>query len=254
MNRSTSLIHDDETLESLFGGRLKILQKKKGYRYTIDSILLAYFVELKEEERLLELGAGSGVISLVLAFRNPSIRITGIEIQDGLAGMAGRSVALNDLVGRVEIFHGDARNAGNFVEARSFDVAVFNPPYRKMGSGKMNPQEEKALARHEVAGSVTDFLRTARHALKPGGRACLIYPCSRMVEALHRMRSEKLEPKRLRMVHSRPGSRGDFILVEGMKGGGEELSVLPPLFIYDGTGGYSVELESLFKNLSAPAG
>jgi tRNA1Val (adenine37-N6)-methyltransferase len=75
-----------------------------------------------------------------------------------------------------------------------------------------------------------------------------------MVEALHRMRSEKLEPKRLRMVHSRPGSRGDFILVEGMKGGGEELSVLPPLFIYDGTGGYSVELESLFKNLSAPAG
>jgi tRNA1Val (adenine37-N6)-methyltransferase len=168
--------------------------------------------------------------------------------------MAGRSVALNDLVGRVEIFHGDARNAGNFVEARSFDVAVFNPPYRKMGSGKMNPQEEKALARHEVAGSVTDFLRAARHALKPGGRACLIYPCSRMVEALHRMRSEKLEPKRLRMVHSRPGSRGDFILVEGMKGGGEELSVLPPLFIYDGTGGYSVELESLFKNLSAPAG
>jgi len=250
----TSLIREDETVEALFGGRLKILQKKKGYRYTIDSILLAHFVELKEEERLLELGAGSGVISLVLAFRNPSIRITGIEIQDGLAGMAGRSVALNDLVGRVEIFHGDARNAGNFVEARSFDVAVFNPPYRKMGSGKMNPQEEKALARHEVAGSVTDFLRAARHALKPGGRACLIYPCSRMVEALHRMRSEKLEPKRLRMVHSRPESRGDFILVEGMKGGGEELSVLPPLFIYNGTGGYSVELESLFKNLSAPAG
>jgi tRNA1Val (adenine37-N6)-methyltransferase len=254
MNRSTSLIHDDETLESLFGGRLKILQKKKGYRYTIDSILLAHFVELKEEERLLELGAGSGVISLVLAFRNPSIRVTGIEIQEGLAGMAGRSVALNGLEGRAEMFHGDARNADDFVEARSFDVAVFNPPYRKMGSGRVNPREEKALARHEVAGSVTDFLRTARHALKPGGRACLIYPCSRMVEALHRMRSEKLEPKRLRMVHSRPGSRGDFILVEGMKGGGEELSVLPPLFIYDGDGGYSVELESLFKNLSAPAG
>jgi tRNA1(Val) A37 N6-methylase TrmN6 len=254
MDRSASLIHDDETVETLFGGRLKILQKKKGYRYTIDSILLAHFVELKEEERLLELGAGSGVISLVLAFRNPSIRITGIEIQEGLAGMARRSIALNGLEGRVEIFHGDAGNAGDYAEARSFDVAVFNPPYRKVGSGRVNPREEKALARHEVAGSVTDFLRTARHALKPGGRVCLIYPCSRMVEALHRMRSEKLEPKRLRMVHSSPDSRGDFILVEGLKGGGEELSVLTPLFIYDGAGGYSVELKSLFKNLSAPAG
>jgi tRNA1Val (adenine37-N6)-methyltransferase len=249
-----SLIRDDETVETLFGGRLKILQKKKGYRYTIDSILLAHFIELKEDERLLELGAGSGVISLVLAFQNPSVRITGIEIQEGLAGMAGRCIALNGLEGHVEIFHGDARNADDFVEARSFDVAVFNPPYRKMGTGRVNTREEKALARHEVAGSVKDFLRTARHTLKPGGRACLIYPCSRMVEALHRMRSEKLEPKRLRLVHSRPGSRGDFILVEGMKGGGEELSVLPPLFIYDAGGGYSEELEALFRNLSAPAG
>ena len=250
----TSLIRADETVETLFGGRLKILQKKKGYRYTIDSILLAHFIELKEEERLLELGAGSGVISLVLAFRNPSIRITGIEIQEGLAGMAGRSIVLNGLEDRVEIFHGDARNAGDYAEARSFDVAIFNPPYRKMSTGRVNPREEKALARHEVAGSVKDFLRTARHALKPGGRVCLIYPCSRMVEALHRMRSEKLEPKRLRMVHSRPESRGDFILVEGMKDGGEELSVLPPLLIYEADGGYSEEMETLFMILSAPAG
>lgn len=253
MDRSASLIYDDETVETLFGGRLKVLQKKKGYRYTIDSILLAHFVELNEEDRILEIGAGSGVISLVLAYRNPSIRITGIEIQERLAAMAGRSIALNGLEDRVEIFHGDARNAGDHAEARSFDVAVFNPPYRKRGSGRVNPREEKALARHEVEGSVTDFLRAARYALKPGGRSFLIYPCSRMVEALHRMRSEKLEPKRLRMVHSKPGSRGDFILVEGMKGGGEELSVLPPLFIYDGDGGYSEELKEIIRDLSAPA-
>jgi tRNA1Val (adenine37-N6)-methyltransferase len=253
MNRSASLIHDDETVESLFGGRLKILQKKKGYRYTIDSILLAHFVELHEEERLLELGAGSGVISLVLAFRCPTLRVTGIELQEDLVGMAGRSVLMNNMEGRVEILHGDARKADDLLKARSCDVAVFNPPYRKMGSGKMNPQAEKALARHEIAGSVTEFLRAAAHALKPGGRMCLIYPCSRMVEAIHQMRSKKLEPKRLRMVHSRPGSRGDFILVEGLKGGGEELSVLPPLFIYKENEGYSEELEELFRNLSAPA-
>ncbi len=252
MDRSASLIHEDETVESLFGGRLKILQKKRGYRYTIDSILLAHFVEHKAEERLLELGAGSGVISLVLAYRCPTIHVTGIEIQEDLAGMAGRSVLLNSMQGRVKVLHGDARKAEDFLEARSYDAAVFNPPYRKMGSGKMNPQAEKALARHVITGSVRDFLRAAAHALKPGGRVCLIYPCLRMVEAVHQMRSKKLEPKRLCMVHSRPGSRGDFILVEGLKGGGEELSVLPPLFIYEKNGGYSEELEAMFRNLSAP--
>ncbi len=254
MDSSDSLIRDDETMESLFGGRLKILQKKKGYRYTIDSVLLAHFVEPKKGERILELGAGSGVISLLLAFRNPGVRVTGLELQADLADMAGRSVAMNGLEGRVKMICGDARKAADLLEARSQDVVVFNPPYRKMGSGKLNPGREKALARHEIAGSIADFLRAASHALEPGGRVCLIYPCTRMVEAIHRMRVEKMEPKRLRMVHSKPGSRGDFILVEGMKGGGEELAVLPPLFIYKEGEGYSEELEALFRNLSDSAG
>jgi tRNA1Val (adenine37-N6)-methyltransferase len=251
---ATSLIREDETLESLFGGRLQILQKKKGYRYTIDSVLLAHFVEPKRGERILELGAGSGVISLLLAFRNPGVRVTGLELQAELADMAGRSVSLNGLEGRMKMIRGDARKAAELLEAQSQDVVVFNPPYRKMGSGKVNPGREKALARHEIAGSIADFLKAASHALEPGGRVCLIYPCSRMVEAIHRMRAEKMEPKRLRMVYSRPGSRGDFILVEGMKGGGEELAVLPPLFIYQEGEGYSEELEELFRNLSDPAG
>jgi tRNA1Val (adenine37-N6)-methyltransferase len=249
-----SLMKEDETLESLFGGRLKILQKKKGYRYTIDSVLLAHFVEPKKGERILELGAGSGVISLLLAFRNPGVRVTGLELQADLADMAGRSVAMNDLEGRVKMICGDARKAADLLEARSKDVVVFNPPYRKVGSGKLNPGREKALARHEIAGSIEDFMRAASYALEPGGRVCLIYPCTRMVEAIHRMRVEKMEPKRLRIVHSRPGSRGDFILVEGMKGGGEELAVLPPLFIYKDGEGYSEELEALFRNLSDSAG
>ncbi len=254
MDRADSLIHDDETLESLFSGRLRILQKKKGYRYTIDSVLLAHFVEPKKGERILELGVGSGVISLLLAFRNPGLRVTGLELQAELADMAGRSVAMNGFEGRVKMICGDARKAAEFLEARSHDVAIFNPPYRKMGSGQVNPATEKALARHEIAGSIADFLKAASHTLEPGGRVCMIYPCSRMVEAIHRMRAGKMEPKRLRMVHSRPGSRGDFILLEGVKGGGEELAVLPPLFIYKEGEGYSEEMETLFRNLSGAAG
>ncbi|MGE5844276.1 MAG: tRNA1(Val) (adenine(37)-N6)-methyltransferase [Syntrophaceae bacterium] len=254
MDRHDSLIHDDETVESLYGGRLRILQKKKGYRYTIDSVLLAHFVEPRKGERILELGAGSGVISLLLAFRNPGVRVTGLELQAELADMAKRSVSMNSLEGRVDIIPGDVRNAPDLLGARSQDVVVFNPPYRKMGSGKLNPGKEKALARHELAGSIADFLRAASYALEPGGRVCLIYPCSRMVEAIHRMRVEKMEPKRLRMVHSRLGAKGDFILVEGTKGGGEELAVLPPLFVYRGDEEYSEELEALFRDLSGAAG
>jgi tRNA1Val (adenine37-N6)-methyltransferase len=241
-------------VETLCGGRLRILQKKKGFRYTIDSILLAHFAGLKEAGRILELGAGSAVVSLLLAFRYPGARVTAVEIQDDLADMARRSVSLNGMDGRVEILHGDARRVGEFLKARAFDLAVFNPPYRKMGSGRVNRGAGKALARHEIAGSVTDFLEAAFHALKAGGRVCLIYPCSRMVEAIHQMRVKGLEPKVLRMVHSKPGSRGDFILVEGLKGGGEELKVLPPLFIYKEGGDYSDELAALFRGLSAHEG
>lgn len=250
----TPLIRDGETLESLCGGNLKIIQKKKGYRYTIDSVLLAGFVEPKAADRILELGAGSAVISLLLACRHRGVRVTAVELQQGLADMARRSVSLNRLDDRVRVLQGDLRKASGFLEPQGWDIAVFNPPYRKVGSGRVNPLEEKALARHEVAGSVVEFLEAARRALKPGGRACLIYPCSRMVEAVHGMRSLKLEPKRLRMVHSRPGSRGDFILIDGVKGGGEEMSVLAPLFIYKEEGGYSDELERLFRESSAPAG
>jgi tRNA1Val (adenine37-N6)-methyltransferase len=249
-----SMTRDDETLELLYAGRLQILQKKKGHRYTIDSVLLAQFVEPKKGERILELGAGSGVIGLLLAFRNPGVRVTGLELQAELADMAGRSILMNGLESRVNIIPGDVRNAPELLKARSHDVVVFNPPYRKMGSGKLNPGKEKALARHEIAGSISDFLKAASYALEQGGRVCLIYPCSRMVEAVHRMRMEKMEPKRLRMVHSRPGSRGDFILVEGVKGGGEELAVLPPLFVYREDERYSEELEELFKNLSGAEG
>jgi len=251
MDRSETLIREDETVESLCGGRLRVIQKKRGYRYTIDSLLLAGFVEPKETDRVLELGAGSAVISLLLAHRHRGLRVTAVELQAGLAEMAGRSVSLNGLDDRVAILQGDLRKAEAFLDAQAWDEAVFNPPYRKMGTGRVNPGEEKALSRHEIAGSAADFLRAAYRALRPGGRACLIYPCSRMVEVLHGMRSLRLEPKRFRMVHSKPGSRGDFVLVEGVKGGGEELSVLPPLFLYGEEGGYSGDMETLLRSIAA---
>jgi len=246
------LQREDETLDELFGGRLRILQKKRGYRFSIDAILLADFVRLKRSETVIDLGAGSGVITIVLARRFPrSGRIVGLELQGQLADMARRSVEVNRLEERIDILQGDIRDVRTSLAAESFDVAVFNPPYRKAGSGRINPDEERALARHEIWGGAADFLAASARLLKDGGRVYLIYPAKRMVEVLHRMHALHLEPKKLRIVYSRASSEGDFILVEGLKGGGEELKVLPPLYIYGEKGIYSGEMKDIFNALSA---
>ena len=165
--------------------------------------------------------------------------------------MAKRSVILNGLEGYVEIRRGDVRRPETLCGPQSFSAAVFNPPYRRLRSGRMNPDPEKAVARHEIAGTAGDFLAAAVYALRPDGRAYAIYPAARMVELLSRMRERRIEPKRLRLVHSRPGGSGAFVLLEGVKGGREGLKVLPPLFIHEEPGGYTSEMTEIFRDLSA---
>jgi tRNA1Val (adenine37-N6)-methyltransferase len=244
----------EETLDEILGGRLRIIQKKRGYRFSLDALLLAAFVVLRRNDDLIDLGTGSGVVAMILARRFLSGRILGIDIQEELVERAARSAALNGLEGRVAFCRGDVRHPGSFCAPGSFDAAVFNPPYRRISSGRRNPDPEKAVARHEIRGTAKDFLAAADHALREGGRVHAIYPATRMVEIISRMRGCGIEPKRLRVVHSRPGGTGVFVLVEGVKGGGEELLVEPPLHIY-GEGGYSGEMRAIFSELSAfPSG
>ncbi len=244
-------IRQDETLDKL-PGNMQILQKTKGYRFSLDALLLAHFVRLRVGEQVLEMGAGSGVISLLLAGRWERTSVTGIDLQEGLVDMALRSIALNGLYERVNMRHGDVRKIKMIFPPRSFDVVVSNPPYRKMNSGRINPDREKALARHELAGTVRDFLQAAAYVLKPAGRAYFIYPASRMVELLSSMREARVEPKRLRPVYSRAGTAGQFLLTEGLREGGEELEVMPPLFVFGEKEDYSEEMTGIFRELSAP--
>lgn len=242
---------EGETVDAICGGRLRIIQKKRGYRFSLDALLLAHFVALRKGDEVIDLGTGGGVIALILAYRFGCGRVLGIDIQQGLVEMAGRSVALNRLEGQVEIRRGDIRFPDGFCRPQSFSTAVFNPPYRRLRSGRLNPDSEKAVARHETAGSAGDFFAAASYALRPDGQAYAIYPASRMVELLLRMRESRIEPKQLRMVHSRRGGPGVFVLLEGVKGGREELKALPPLFIYGEAGGYTPEMKEIFTDLSA---
>lgn len=237
---------EGETLEILLNGALKICQREKGYRFSIDALLLASFFHEKPEENILEIGPGSGIISLILAVRNPTVRIKGLEIQDDLADLARRNAALNNLSERVCIETGDIRQISS---QPLFDAAVFNPPYRKVNTGKTNILPQKAIARHEMTGSLKDFLHGSYRLLKPSGRVAFIYPAARGAEAISAMRQERIEPKRMRVVHSYPNAAGQFLLIEGFKNGGEELHILPPLFIYHEGKTYSPEMTQILMDL-----
>ncbi|MDO9516150.1 MAG: tRNA1(Val) (adenine(37)-N6)-methyltransferase [Syntrophales bacterium] len=249
-SETSGLRHDGETIDEFFSGRLRVLQKEKGYRFSVDSLLLADFVTLRSGARVADLGTGSGIIALILALRFPKASIAEVEIQKDLADMAGRSITLNGLEDRISVSSGDVKNIRKLFGPRSFDAVVFNPPYRRLNSGKINPDSQKAVARHEISGTIDDFLASARYLLKDSGRVYVIYPAARAVQLIARMRRNGIEPKRLRIVHSNGTSGGVFVLAEGVKGAGEELEILAPLFIYRDDGRYSDEVNEILGGSS----
>jgi len=221
----------DETLDPFFDGSLQILQKKKGYRFSIDAILLSQFISLRKGEKAIDLGTGCGIIPLLLAKATKAHAFVGIEIQRDLAELAGRNVALNRLEERITILHRDFKTLKGVFSPGAFDVVFSNPPYRKHLTGRVNPSPEKAIARHEIKGTLDDLIKMAAYLLPAKGRCYLIYSASRAVDLLFTLRRHKLEPKRLRFVHPKKEEDAKFILVESVKASGAELKVMGPLFL-----------------------
>lgn len=223
----------DETMDTLFNGRIKLFQSRRGYRFTLDAVLLAHFIHAKPRDRIVDLGAGNGAISLMLAYLNPSAPITGVEIQPAMIQRARRNVFLNGLEKRIKIIARDVRAIAGLAQPESFDVAVCNPPYRAPLSGRVSPNAEKRIARHEFAGALEHFVGAGGYLLAQKGRMALVYPAFRSVDLLTVMRAAGVEPKRIRMVHSSSASEASLVLAEGVKGGNGGITVEPPLIVYD---------------------
>jgi tRNA1Val (adenine37-N6)-methyltransferase len=237
----------DETLDALFAGEIQVYQSRAGYRFSLDAVLLAHFVTLKRRERIVDLGAGNGAITLMLAFLYPGARLVGIEIQPAMLERARRSVVLNGFAGRVSMHSGDVRTPGTLGEAASFDAVVCNPPYRTPLSGRVSPNSEKRIARHEFEGTLRHFLHAGNVLLRRKGRLALIYPAFRCIDLIVAMRAAGIEPKRMRMVHSSRRSEASLVLVEGIKGGKSEIAVEAPLFVYDEQHRYSAEVAAMLR-------
>jgi len=235
----------DETFDTLFEGKLKFAQAREGYRSSLDAILLAHFVTARGQDKIAELGSGNGVIALMLAHLHESVSVVGIELQPGMAERARRNVQLNGLDQQVQIRNGDVREIKRVMSSRSFDIVVCNPPYRRPASGRISPNDEKRLARHQCEGDLRDFVLAGAYLLSTKGRMFLIYTVEKSVELFEVLCRGGIEPKRVRTVHSFRDAEASLILVEGVKGGRRGVQIQAPLVVYDSGKRYTAEVREM---------
>ena len=227
-SRSTEIIlRPDERIDCFMDGRLKLIQSKDGYRFSIDAILLAEFVTIRQGDVVVDLGTGCGVIPLILLLTKLVGYAFGLEIQEELAGQAARNVLLNGFDDKMRVVLGDIKNPP--IAEGSADVVICNPPYRQVKSGRINPDSRRAIARHEIMANIDDILHAARSVLRKKGRLALIYPSVRLADILVRMRRFDMEPKKIQIIYPDLNSGAKLVLVEAILGGRPGLKISPPI-------------------------
>jgi tRNA1Val (adenine37-N6)-methyltransferase len=235
----------NETLDALFQGKLSLYQSRSGYRVSLDAVLLAYFATVRAGDDIADLGTGNGVIAMMLARMQRSRSIVGVEIQPAMAERAEKNIKLNRLESRVRIVCADLRAIAQNFKPGGFSLVTANPPYRKPTSGRISPQAEKKIARHEISATLDDFVAAGAYLLPAKGRMALVYSATRAIDLMAAMRDAKIEPKRLRMVHSFAGAEASLILVEGVKDGRGGVAALAPLVLYDRSKRYTAEVQKM---------
>lgn len=239
----------EETFEDIKMDGLRLVQKKKGFRYGMDAILLSQFAHVTKHTRAVDLGTGTGIISLLLGKRGAKA-VTAIEQNPVMAELAERNARLNEMDDIMRVICGDVCHIREHLAAESADLVVSNPPYRVVDTGKIAALDDVARARHEITASLADFVRAAHYLVKYRGRFAMIHLPERMVEILGLLHDMNLEPKRLRMVYPNRSLPPSMFLVESIKGakaGG--LTVLPPLILMEEDGTYSREILSYHNML-----
>jgi len=238
---------DPLTNDIFLGGGIRLRQPRHGYRFSIDAVILAGSLHPRPGDSMVDLGTGCGIVPILLSHRWPSVRIWGVEVQAELAAVAVENVRTNAMEPQVTILNADLRDVSAGLLGGPVDWVVANPPYRRGRSGRVNPNCQRALARHEIAMTLPDLVAAARRLLKTGGRFVAIYGAERTADLLFHMRSGHIEPKRLQAIQPDPQSNARLILVEGIKDGKPGAALVPPLIIREGSGRYSTEIDKMFS-------
>lgn len=225
---------------------IKLFQPKTGYRFSVDALLLEDFISAKRLGNGIELGTGSGVISILLTKKFKNIKIVAVEIQKSLAQCAMKNVSLNQLDERIEVLNEDIRNLKKIFPANRFDFVFSNPPFRRTKSGLLSIDKGRAVARHEIKITLPELITTAVYLLKNTGRFYLIYHPFRLIELIDLFQKVRLEPKRMRFVHSRVGEEAKMVLIEAVKGSGAWLKIESPFYIYEKGNEYTTEMKGVY--------
>ena len=249
LSTSSESSRRDEVRETLFDGALDVIQPTDGYRFSLDSLLLALFAWNGPGGRALDLGTGSGIVALLLARCPDILGVDGLELQPRLVDIARRNAHLCGVSDRVRIIEGDLRQAPSVLERRGYDQVVVNPPYYRLGDGRLNPHPERAAARHELTATLDDVLAAAVHASRDRAPIRLVYPVRRLQDAVTALERHGLVLRRLRFVHPLPGRPARQLLLEAATGGAGEVRVEEPLVVHVAARRYSDELLAFLERL-----
>ena len=240
-------LKDNEIIDELQLNNLKIIQNNNGFKFGIDSILLSDFAKkIKKDSIVLDIGTGTGIISILLSAKTEANKIIGIEIQREVADMAKRSVILNKLENKIEIINDDINNIEKYFENNYFDVIVTNPPYQKNNTGLKSENEKNLISRHEIKCTLEDIIKKSFKILKDKGEFYMVHRPERLVDIMYLMRKNKIEPKELRFVYPKISDKPNLILIKGIKNAKQFLKVEKPLIIYNEEGIYTKEVLSIY--------
>lgn len=239
-------LKDKERLDDLGRNGYRIIQNKEKFCFGMDAVLLSDFARVKKGENVLDIGTGTGIIPILMESRFPFGTYTGLDIQEESIEMAVRSVALNGLSHKINMVTGDIKEAVSIFGAASFQVITTNPPYMTGNHGLVNENQQKAIARHEICCTLEDILSNSARLLQEHGRFYMVHRPFRLAEILSACVKYKLEPKRIRFVHSYVNKEPAMVLIEALKGGNSRVKVEPPLIIYKDVNVYTDEIYDIY--------
>lgn len=237
-----TILKDGERLDELQRNGYKIIQNPQRFCFGMDAVLLTGFIRIKPGERVLDLGTGTGIIPILLKAKTKGESFTGLEIQPESADMARRSVELNGLEEKIRIVTGDIKEADRLFGGGSHHVVTCNPPYMIDRHGLKNPDQPKAIARHEILCTFEDVASQASRVLMPNGRFYLVHRPFRLAEIITCLCTYGLEPKRMKFVYPYADREPVMVLIEALKGGKSGMTVEKPLIIYEKPGKYTKEI------------
>lgn len=239
-------IKSSERVDTLKVSGYKVIQEEKRFCFGIDAVLLSDFAKIRKNEKVCDLGTGTGIIPILLYSKNKTLKIDALEIQKESADMASRSVLLNELQDNINIVEGDIKKASDYFMKNTYDVVTSNPPYMISEHGEGNGNDEKTIARHEVLCTLEDVVRSASELLKSQGRFYMIHKPFRLAEIMAVMMKYKLEPKRMRLCYPYVDKEPTMVLIEGVKCAKSRITVEAPLIVYEKSGGYTKEIEEIY--------